>query len=166
MDYHDAIRSQYLASLEMLKQAVAKCPESMWNDPGDKMQFWRIAYHALFYTHLYLAGTEKNFRPWSGHRKDYQYLGAISGPPDRLPEIGEPFNQPDILAYLAEVQAHVDEMTPGLDLEAESGFSWLPFGKLELQLYNIRHLQQHTGELMERLGSRAGIDIDWVGMKD
>ena len=38
-------------------------------------------------------------------------------------------------------------------------------GKLELQIYNLRHLQQHTGELMERLGSRAGIDVDWVGMK-
>jgi hypothetical protein len=52
-----------------------------------------------------------------------------------------------------------------LDPEAESGFYWLPMNKLELQIYNIRHLQQHTGELMERLGSRAGVEVDWVGMK-
>ena len=57
------------------------------------------------------------------------------------------------------------ERVPQLDLEAESGFGWLPFGKLELQFYNIRHLQQHTGELMERLGTRAHVDVDWVGMK-
>jgi hypothetical protein len=35
--------------------------------------------------------------------------------------------------------------------------------KFELQIYTIRHLQQHSGELMERLGSRANISVDWVG---
>jgi hypothetical protein len=54
---------------------------------------------------------------------------------------------------------------PQLDLAAESGFYWLPFDKAELQIYNIRHLQQDAGELMERLGSRAGLDVEWVGMK-
>jgi hypothetical protein len=33
---------------------------------------------------------------------------------------------------------------------------------LELQFYNIHHLAQHTGELMEWLGSEAGINVDWV----
>ena len=54
---------------------------------------------------------------------------------------------------------------PQLNLEATSGFEWLPFSKLELQIYTIRHIQQHTGELMERLGTRANVEIDWVGMK-
>jgi hypothetical protein len=36
---------------------------------------------------------------------------------------------------------------------------------LELQFYTIRHIQQHTGELMERLGSRADLEINWVGIK-
>jgi hypothetical protein len=52
-----------------------------------------------------------------------------------------------------------------MDLEAESGFYWLPFDKLELQFYNIRHVQQHTGELCERLGAQGEIEVDWVGMK-
>jgi hypothetical protein len=46
----------------------------------------------------------------------------------------------------------------------QSQVYWLPFGKTELQIYTIRYLQQHAGELMERLGSR-GIDVDWVGVK-
>jgi len=40
----------------------------------------------------------------------------------------------------------------------------LRLGKLELQLYNIGHVQQQTGELMKRLGARADIRIDWVVM--
>jgi len=59
----------------------------------------------------------------------------------------------------------VRKRLPQTDLEAESGFYWLPFNKLELQFYNIRHIQQHTGELYERLGTRANIELDWVGMQ-
>ena len=52
-----------------------------------------------------------------------------------------------------------------LDLEAESGFYWLPFNKLELQFYNIRHLTLHTGELAERLWAVAGEETRWVGKR-
>ena len=45
------------------------------------------------------------------------------------------------------------------------GFYWLPFNKLELQFYNIRHIQQHTGELYERLGTRENIELDWVSIQ-
>ena len=33
----------------------------------------------------------------------------------------------------------------------------------ELQIYSIRHIMQHVGELAERLGTRTGVEIDWVG---
>ena len=36
---------------------------------------------------------------------------------------------------------------------------------LELQFNNIRHLQQHIGELCERLWVEEQIEIDWVGMQ-
>ncbi len=58
MDYQQIVRSQYLASLEMLKHAIGKCPDAMWNDPSDKNKFWHVAYHELFYMHLYLQPTE------------------------------------------------------------------------------------------------------------
>ena len=163
MNIPDVIISQYLASLEMLKQALTQCPESLWNSPGDRNKFWHIAYHALFYTHLYLQDSEPSFTPWSRHRQEYQFLGQTPWPPHAPPKIGEPYDQASLLEYLAFCQAQVAERVPQLDLEGTSGFDWLPFGKLELQFYNLRHLQQHTGELMERLGTRAGLDLDWIG---
>ncbi len=162
MDPLPVIKSQYLAALEMLKQAVMKCPQTLWAAPEDKNKFWHIAYHALFYTHLYLQDTEKEFRPWENHRNEYQFLGATPWPPHNLPQITEAYTREDLLAYFVFVQNQVQVSVPALDLEASSGFDWLPFGKLELQFYNIRHLQQHTGELYERLGTRAGIDLDWI----
>ena len=53
---------------------------------------------------------------------------------------------------------------PALDLSAASGFSWLPFDKLELQIYNIRHLQQHVGDLSTFLMTEVNLEINWVGM--
>ena len=153
MNYQQIVRSQYLATLEMLKQAIEKCPASLWNDPADKNKFWHVAYHALFYTHLYLQPTERDFKPWGAYRHQHD-----------LSEAAEPCSKEEVLEYLAFCQQQVEDNVPQLNLDAESGFYWLPFDKAELQIYNIRHLQQHAGELMERLGSRAGIDVDWVGV--
>jgi hypothetical protein len=164
MDDSKVIVSQYLAALEMLRQTITKCPDSIWNDPSDKTKFWHIAYHSLFYTHLYLQDSEQTFTPWSKHRQDCQYLGQVPGRPDWRPQFDEPYEKETVLEYLAFCQQHVADRVPQLSLEAASGFDWLPFGKLELQFYNIRHLQQHTGELMERLGTRANLELPWVGM--
>ena len=162
MNLPEVIISQYLASLAMLEQAIAKCPQSIWNDPGSKEKFWHIAYHTLFYTHLYLQDSPETFTPWLKHRQEYQYLGQVPWSPHAPPQIGEPYDRDDLLEYLAFCQRQVAERVPQLNLEAASGFDWLAFSKLELQIYTIRHIQQHTGELMERLGTQADVNIDWV----
>lgn len=163
MHIKDILISQYLASLEMLKQTITKCPETLWTGTLDKTQFWHIAYHTLFYTHLYLQDSEQSFTPWTRHRAEYNFIGPLPWPPHEKPKIAEPYDQVTLLEYLAFCQQQVLERVPTLEMEAASGFDWLPFSKLELLIYTLRHLQQHTGELMERLGTREGVDIDWVG---
>ena len=147
MNLHKAIQSQYLASLGMLKQVIVKCPEALWNAPGNQDRFWRKSYHALFYAHLYLQSAEKDFAPWEKHHD---------------PDGEVPFTKDEVLEYLSFVENQVAHCVPALQLEAESGFHWLPFNKLELQFYNIRHIQQHTGELYERLGTYENIELAWV----
>lgn len=159
MDYANAIMSQYKAALEMLKQTVSKCPTALWNSPDDKAAFWNVAYHTLFYTHLYVQDTVQDFVPWSKHRNDSQLIGQ----PSEAAQRAEPYDQDTVLEYLAFCQHQIEERLPAMKLEDASGFEWLPFNKLTLHIYSIRHIQQHTGELMERLGTRAGIEIDWVG---
>jgi DinB superfamily len=165
MNYHAAIRSQYLATLGMLHQAVEKCPAALWDHTADPAKFWHTAYHALFYTHLYLQPGEAAFIPWPKHRADYNYMGPIPWEGNRQPEINEPYTPGEILEYVAFCREQVNQHVPALDLAAASGFGWLPMNKFELQIYTVRHLQQHAGELMERLGSRAGISVDWIGME-
>lgn len=149
----------------MFGQAVIQCPETLWVDAGYKNQFWHIAYHTLFYTHLYLQDSEKEFVPWRKHRIEYNFLGPLPWPPHKEPEIGEPYTKEEILEYLSVCQNEVREKVSTLILEATSGFQWLPFSKLELQFYNIRHIQHHAGQLCDRLRNRDGISVGWVGMK-
>ena len=147
MNTYQIVQSQYYAALEMLKQVIVKCPAALWNAPGDTDPCWRKAYHTLFYAHLYLQQKHQDFQTWEKHHD---------------PETGIPFTQAEVLEYMAFVQQQIDVLVPVLNLESESGFEWLPFTKLELQLYNIRHIQQHAGELYEHLGSREKIELDWV----
>ena len=53
---------------------------------------------------------------------------------------------------------------PRLKLEEPEGHGAWSLITLELQIYSIRHLQQHTGELMERLGARTGAEIRLGGI--
>jgi len=161
MKVKETIKSQYNAALEMLKQAVEACPEPLWSDPQYESPFWHVAYHALFFAHLYLQPHEEDFVPWEKHQKRFASLASDVGEGER----GEWYSKGDILAYLALCRQQVEEQVTALDLEAESGFHWLPFDKLELHFYNIRHIQQHTGELYERLGAAGEPELHWVGMK-
>jgi hypothetical protein len=81
MDTKVVLKSQYLAALAMLRQAVACCPEALWDDRVDKNRFWHVAYHALFYTHLYLQDTLETFVPWAQHRKQPPRRGAPAPAP-------------------------------------------------------------------------------------
>lgn len=147
MEIQRVIQSQYLSALAMLKQAITKCPQDIWDAPQDKDRSWFKAYHALYYAHLYLQPTRKDFVRWRGHGK---------------PASSPPLSKEEVLDYLAFVKQEVIRRVPVTDLEADSGFHGIHVDKLELQFVNIRHVQQHTGELYERLGARRNIKLDWA----
>jgi len=162
MDIKPIVKSQYHATLDMLRQVIAACPDPVWLSTAPRNRFWRVAFHALFYTHLYLQPAEDDFAKWPKHRDQSQFLGVVPWPPHDQPQVGPPYTQQELLEYVDFVRAEVDAKVDVLDLEGSSGFWWLPFDKTELQFYNIRHLQHHTGELSDRLGNE-GIALDWVG---
>jgi hypothetical protein len=164
MEIKKMIQRQMGSSLLMLEEAIRKCPEPLWNSPDYKNRFWHIAYHTVFYAHLYLQDSDKSFEPWPKHRVNYQYLGRVPWPPHDQPRINEPYGKNEVLEYLGFCKNEVENRIPPMRLEAESGFFWLPFSKLELQLYNIRHTQHHTGQLIDRLRTKEDIEVPWVAI--
>ena len=165
MDVKEIIKSQYRAALAILGDAIEKCPDVLWDEPDTTQQVWHIAYHALYFTHLYLQVRGEDFVQWAKHREPYQFFESLPWAPDEPLEFGESYTKAEVREYLAICQAEVEEKVDVVDLDAESGFPWLPMSKLELQFYNIRHLQHHVGQLDDRLRINAGIGIQWIGAK-
>ncbi len=163
MDIRAVLKSQYHAALAMLRQAIERCPDDLWTAGEHPRSFWRVAYHALFFTHLYLQPDESAFRPWERYRDDCQFLEAVPWPPHSLPRVVDPDTKQDLLDYWRESDAMIDGGVDRLDLDApDCGFPWYHMPKLDHQVMNIRHVQQHAGQLSERLYA-AGVDLDWIG---
>jgi hypothetical protein len=71
-----------------------------------------------------------------------------------------------LLEYWEFCDRMVDDAVDALDLDrAESGFSWYRMSKLEHQFVNIRHIQHHGAQLIDRVRSTAHVGIGWVAAR-
>ncbi|MFM7188694.1 MAG: DinB family protein [Armatimonadota bacterium] len=159
MEFKSALAGQYRATLAMLLQCVERCPDAIWVSGGPERPFWRIAYHAAFYTHLYLMPTEHDFVAWEKHIDEAASLwGKDNTPVDA-------FSKADLTNYIKEISESVTERLTAIDLDAQtSGFHWYNIPKLDHVLLNLRHLGIHVGQLQERLYAE-GIDLDWISVR-
>ncbi len=165
MNVRKALKVQYHAALEMLRQTIERCPDKLWTAGGHPSQYWQIAYHALFFTHLYLQPDEKAFCPWEHHHEEYQFLEQVPWPPHQPPQLGEPYTKSEVMEYWHICDEMIDTTVDTLDLNASTcGFWWYEMPKLDHQLMNIRHVQHHVGQLDERFRV-AGDEIGWIGTK-
>ena len=156
-------KSQYHATLAMLRAAIKRCPDGLWSRrSGHANPFWRIAYHTLYYTHLYLQPSARTFRPWEHHRRGIQRLKLSHKPP----KAGHPYTQAEVLAYWTTCESMVDGAVDALDLrDPKSGFSSYQVSKLEHQIINIRHIQYHEAQLADRLRAATGAGVNWESMR-
>jgi hypothetical protein len=163
------LKSQYHAGLAMLREAIERCPDDVWLSTQHRNAFWQIAYHTLYFTHLYLQSDQSAFRPWAEHQSKNQNPDGIAGPPEpgsNLPLVPEPYTRTQALAYWDICDQMVDGAVDALDLQSpQSGFPWYRISKLEHQLVNLRHLQHHAAQLADRLRAERDIGIQWVGAR-
>jgi len=152
--------SQYRSSIKMLMDTIEKCPDSLWDDATYENTYWRIVYHALFYTSLYLTGSEDKFIPFSKHYTNINFLGSVAF--DKPIAINEIFTKAQMLEYAQSISNNLDMMITDEGNEEKCGFFWLPLNKLELSLYTLRHMQHHIGQLIERLHQNGIRGINWV----
>lgn len=164
-----ALKSQYHAALAMLRQAIELCPEDAWTGKEHRNAPWQIAYHTLFFAHLYIQIDEHAFRPWKHHVADVQVPDGIPGPPDPdspLPLIADPYPKERVLEYCDFCIAMVDGAVDAMDVLApESGFSWYRIPKLDHQIVNVRHIQHGAAQVADRVRAAADLGVDWVGAK-
>jgi hypothetical protein len=122
MDIQSALKSQYHAALKTLRDEIEKCPEAMWNDPADGFAtFWRVVYHALFFTDFYSLQDQKDFMPWSRARTEAHQLGMVPWEKGRDPKPCEPYTKQDLLEYWQVCDAVRISVVQNADAGASTG---------------------------------------------
>ena len=143
IDYFRTILTgQFEAALCMLHDCIRRCPPEHWEGKIANDSFRQISYHTLFFVDLYLSHGEAGFTLRELHQR--------GGDERTSTEASKGLEKEEALAY-AEICRHKMLQTLASEtaesLQSASGFSWLPFSRGELHLYNIRHLQHHAGQL-------------------
>lgn len=150
------IVQQYEAALWMLNECIEKCPEGHWDSLIARYPFWEVAYHTLCFNDLYLSPSETVYQPRPEfHPQGWDEFNAEH--PSRR------FERSELLKYL---QVNREKLRTAVAAETEqslagpSGFKRQNFPRVELFLYNLRHIQHHTGQLTASL-RRVNVEIAW-----
>jgi hypothetical protein len=157
---------QFGAAIDDFGNALRDCPDELWErrlweDLQDQWvaagfsAFWYLCYHTLFWLDLYLTGAEEGFVPPAPF--DLVEMEAN----ETLPRT---YSRAELLGYLETCRRRCQETVRAMTIEQANrmcSFAWgeLPFA--ELQLYNLRHVQEHAAQLHLFLGQRAGKAAGW-----
>ncbi len=150
-----ALKGQYHAAMDMLRGAIDSCPPDVWIGGNPPRSFWRLAYHTLYFTHLYLEQTMETFVKWEHHRDE------VESDQEHERDDATPYTKEEILAYWQIVDDGIDGQIDRLDLTSmEAGFYWYKIPKLDHVILNLRHISEHAGQLRDRV-MEAGVDQKW-----
>jgi hypothetical protein len=174
MTFRTALWLQFGAAIDMLENALLACPASLWQErlwsvppppefPPQFAEFLYVVFHALVWLDLYLSGLpEEEFAPPAPFAQGV--LDSVEALPER------PYTKEELRTYLVSTRQNCH--TQLLQLSDEQArrpveYPWSegqPISFLELQLYNLRHVQEHAAQLSLFLGQRAIPDeaLDWV----
>jgi hypothetical protein len=158
---------QFEASIDMLGGALRDCPDELWekklwDDRADQWvaagfsAFWYLGYHALFWLDLYLTGAEEGFAPPAP-------FDLVEMESDEV--LPRTYSREELLGYLEICRQRCRETIGALSPELAKRLCRFPWGGLpfaELQLYSLRHVQEHAAQLNMFLGQQAGKSATWV----
>jgi hypothetical protein len=160
-----ALWRQFGAAIAVLEQALLACPDALWTQrlwsvradravPPEFAAFWHQTYHTLFWLDLYLSGCrEEEFAPPA------PFTWVELDPMWVLP--ARPYTKEELHAYLAALRHKVHATLGALTDERARQAVEYPWAEgqavsfLELQLYNMRHVQEHAAQLSLFLGQHG-----------
>jgi hypothetical protein len=144
----------FAASIDMLKNAIALCPEDYWHH---NKRFYYIAYHTTVFLDYYLTIPPKHFSPPLSYTLQEPPPGAVD---DVVPD--KTYTKEEIIEYVAYAREKcrkvIDALTEeklrerwidesgDMDLSLAGGVT-LEYSILEILFYNLRHVQHHAAQL-------------------
>ncbi len=158
------IANQYEASLCTLAACVDRCPDSSWHMPIGIYEFSQVVFHTLFFADFYMGRGATSLRDQAFHLENKAFFDDYEQLEYRAP-VGR-YERSALQKYMGHCRkkaADVIASETADSLRGDSGFDRRDFSRAELHVYNIRHIQHHSAQLILRLRTQAGVDIPWFG---
>ena len=155
---------QFGAAIDMLENAIVACPDHVWGDPSKPPQaasisgvgFWYTAYHTLFWLDFYLSESKEGFAPPAPFTLSEFERGKL---PERA------YTKSELQAYLdhgrTKCRAMIASLTDAKANQCQS-LRWGEVSRVELLLYNMRHVQHHAAQLNLMLRQAVDAAPKWV----
>lgn len=174
--FRETFWQNFAAAIDMLRNAVAICPESLWRQ--DK-QFFFLTYHTVIFLDYYLSCPARNFNP----ALPFSILPQDELPPEAVDDVipDEHYSQLQMLDYLAGIREKCKNLITATDARRFTEV-WIEpqdvdlhgmcpplvenYTLLEILFYNFRHVQHHLGQLNFILRQKADRAADWVSQAD
>ena len=162
------IVNQYEAAFCTLNMCMERCPDAAWNRPVHKHLFCQVVFHTLFYADYYLGENEAAFRRQPYHLANEKFFADYEELRDCQPQAL--YDKAGIRSYMKHCRAKASAALAAetaSSLSAPCSFARREFSRTELHIYNIRHIQHHTGQLSAYLrradpALRDPNALDWV----
>jgi hypothetical protein len=145
---------QFGAAIDMLENAMLACPDELWSTGSN---FWYQSYHCLFYLDYYLSNDPAQFLPLPPFTlSELDSEGLL---PERV------YSKEELLTYLEHGRNKCHSLIAGLT-EKTINDRWKneyrDYSIVEILLYNMRHVQHHTGQLNLLLRQNIDSAPRWV----
>lgn len=156
----DMLLRQYNKALDALAGALRDCPADLWaarlwpDEPDQWVAkgfgtFWYLGYHALFWIDLYLTGAEEGFMPPA------PFALVEMAANETLPRT---YTREELLGYADHCRRQCAAVIGKMSPEAARTRCFFPWGEIafaELQLYSLRHTEEHAAQLHLFLNQQA-----------
>lgn len=149
---------QFGASIDALENALVACPDELWGQPWGGLKewagYWHLVYHTLFWLDLYLYGSRDGFA------QPAPFNHASFDPAKQV------YSKAELQTYLRYCRQKCQSVLEALDEKNAQRICHFPWtgdiSFIELQLYNMRHVQHHAAQLNLLLRQTIDDSPDWV----
>jgi len=162
MSLTDILTNQYFNCFAMLSQAITNYNEDIWfDDKHYKSPVWQIVYHTLFYTNIYCSATENGILHWPKERDSYHRFEIMHELRASGSNLIQSYTKGEMIEFSAFVKGKVPIYLADMEPDARCWPYWYEEPQIEFHINNIRHIQHHLGEIIERHDIRAAFEYDW-----
>jgi hypothetical protein len=158
-----ALLRQYFAALSTLEQCIAFFDGETWAESHPDMPVNQVVFHTLFFADLYLNHGDEDFRKQQFHRENPGFFQDYEELEDQVQT--NFYDRDTCRTYLEHCRAKADATLRGESAEILAGDCGYPrrgLSRVELHVYNVRHVQHHAAQLGLRNQLRGGTALRWV----